>query len=259
MIDDNAWTNPLRAGNGGGAGYAEPNITVEDGGEWLAIEFNMSEGGGGDHGVVYWDYDTTAPDGLRLQGILLPFVDQAFFSEEEALAALIPDTHLRSTTSPLVSGDVEGAAPSSPNGWEFDVNASDGTSDMFVLDNPDGAVFSTSMNVDGQTIHVNVTDGTPSDGDTFQIFNADSIVGTPTVATEGWSFRHCNGLGRLWWRASVNTCGDFDMDGDVSMLLTERFKPWVGRVLLATVAEPQLSPMAIATVTATLIRLTKLV
>ena len=213
LIDDNTWTNPLRAGNGGGAGYAEPNITVEEGGEWLAIEFNMSEGGGGDSGVIYWDYDTTAPDGLRLQGILLPFVDQAFFSAEEAVAALVPDTHLRGTTAPLTGGEVEGEVPFAPAGWLFQVNGDDGTSDAFVASVPSD-VFSSTLDVTGQEFAIEAT-GNVAGGDSFQIVVADNIVGTPTILTDGWSWDAATGSVVFGEGGGGQTCGDFDMDNDV--------------------------------------------
>ena len=115
LIDDNSWTNPLRDANGGGAGWVETTFNdIAEGGEWLSMEFNMAEGGGGDHGVLYWDYDTQAAFGSRLQGLLVPFSDQAFFNEEEAIAALIPDSHLRSTTAALIGGEVSEQLPARP-------------------------------------------------------------------------------------------------------------------------------------------------
>ena len=41
----------------GGAPIVEVDFEniAEAGGEWLAIEFNMAEGGGSDGGMLYWD------------------------------------------------------------------------------------------------------------------------------------------------------------------------------------------------------------
>ena len=214
LIDDNTWTCPDRSCNGGGNGWAEVTIDgVAAGGEWLALEFNMAEGGGGDHGVLFWDFDVAAAEGQRHQGLLVPFSDQAFFNEEEAIAALIPDSHLRSTTAPLVAGEVAGAIPNSPNGWEFDVNANDGTADAFTLDNPNADVFSTTLDVDG-AVFVIAAEGDVSEGDTFQIVIADNIVGTPTISPAGWSFN--SATGEVTFGADVMPlCGNFDGDMDV--------------------------------------------
>jgi len=61
LIDDNNWTDVYRTQNPMGDGWAETDINVSQNGEWLAVEFNMGEGGGGDAGVLYWDYNPNAP------------------------------------------------------------------------------------------------------------------------------------------------------------------------------------------------------
>ena len=55
LINDNSWTNALSNGNGGAPIIEVEFENIADGGEWLAIEFNTAEGGGGDRGMLYWD------------------------------------------------------------------------------------------------------------------------------------------------------------------------------------------------------------
>ena len=104
LINDNTWTNTLRTGNAGGVGYAEVDIDVADGGEWLAVEFNMGEGGGGDSGVVYWDYNPEAPEGDRLNGAEgFPEIVEDPIDVGDAESMFIPDTHLRSVIQEVLA------------------------------------------------------------------------------------------------------------------------------------------------------------
>ena len=98
LIDDNAWTSVFRDQNAGGQGLGEIDIDVAAGGEWLAIEFDQGEGGGSDAGIVYWDYDPSAPDGQRLGGQAgFPEIVEDPIDPVDAETMYIPDTHLRST------------------------------------------------------------------------------------------------------------------------------------------------------------------
>ncbi len=211
LINDNAWTNALSNGNGGGV-IAEADFDdIAAGGEWLAIEFNMAEGGGGDHGMLYWDAGE--------DGEFLPSVQGDGVFEEDAAVLLVPDTHLRSPSTPpeLLSADISGTVPSSNSGWEFEINAADGTSDAFVLDNPDADVFTTTLDVEGAEFFLNV-EGDVAEGDSFQIVVADTVTGTPTISPEGWNFDAATGsvvFGELS-SCDPNTMGDLDGSGDVA-------------------------------------------
>ena len=55
LIDDNAWTNPAGTSNGGSP-IVEKNF--EEAG-WYSFHMQTAEGGGGDAGVLYWDYDNS--------------------------------------------------------------------------------------------------------------------------------------------------------------------------------------------------------
>ena len=206
LIDDNTWTNVLRDANGGGGGFGEIDLTVAEGGEWLAIEVNAAEGGGGDSGVIYWDFKPgegpEAGDGFP------EFPEDALF-EEDAEALLIPDTHLRSSTRPLLSADINGTVPASPGGWEFEVDATDGSSDVFSLTNPDSNIFTTSIDVDGAEFIIKVVGGEVSSGDSFQIISADNITGSPSVFPADWTFNPDTGF--ITFGAGV--AGDFNGNG----------------------------------------------
>ena len=131
LIDDNTWTTPLRDGNGGGAGWKRVEIDVADGGEWLAVEFNMGEGGGGDSGVVYWDYNPDAPEGDRLGGQERISRHCRRSDRPQAMREMmyIPDTHLRLDFARLISADLVGQSTDSVLGYEFDIDGDTDTAD----------------------------------------------------------------------------------------------------------------------------------
>lgn len=210
LINDNDWTNALSTGNGGAPIVTAEFDDIAAGGEWLAMEMNIAEGGGGDSGVLYWD-------ALDIDGVF-PAAQGDGVDDLDAVFLMVPDTHLRSPTepAPLVSADITGAIPSSSTGWAFEVNAADGTSDAFVLDNPDSDVFTTTLDLADAEFVINV-EGDVSEGDSFQIVVADEITGSATVLTEGWSFDASTGLvtfgaGPL---CDPNSQGDLDGNGMV--------------------------------------------
>lgn len=218
LIDDNAWTNSLSTANGG-APIVEADIQdVPADGEWLNIQFIAAEGGGGDSGILYWDFFD--------EDEFFPLDQGEGVFAEDAPGFLIPDSHLRSPMTPpaLISGDVTGMVPASPTGWEIDVNPADGSSDAFVVENPDEAVYTTILDVDGAEFHINVL-GDVNEGDSFRILVADTIVGDLTIATEGWNFDAATG--RVTFGAAAVTCeslaeariaGDADGNGEVAFL-----------------------------------------
>lgn len=207
LINDNSWTNALSTGNGGAPIVEVDFQDIAEGGEWLAIEFNMAEGGGGDSGMLYWD----ALD----EDDFFPLDQGEGVLDLDAAVFMIPDSHLRSpeTPSELVSGDFVASLPNVAGGWEIDVNPADGTSDSFGLDNPDADIYTTILNVDGVEFHINAL-GDVSEGTSFQILQADTIAGTPTIATDGWSFDPATGS--VVFGAVVGGIqGDLDGNGTV--------------------------------------------
>ena len=141
LIDDNNWTD-IDRDRGTLDLPGEADITVAAGGEWLAVEFYMSEGGGHDAGIIYWNYDVANntfvdPDGFDdVADDLIP-LDQTQIPD-----LWIPQSHTRS--GPTGGGEVttvisegidttlatglngpdgtHGAAGSNPEGeqWEWD-------------------------------------------------------------------------------------------------------------------------------------------
>ena len=208
LINDNSWTNALSDGNGGAPIVEVDFEDIAEGGEWLAIEFNMAEGGGGDHGMLYWDaFDEDDFFPLN-QGDGVVDIDAAVF--------MIPDSHLRSPVEParLVSGDAVGTIRTRPAGIEIDVNPADGTADTFTVESPDEDVFSTVFDLDGVVLSVNPL-GEVADGSSFRIVEADTVTGTPIVATEGWSFDAASGS-LVFGEVSSGIAGDIDGDGSVA-------------------------------------------
>lgn len=213
LIDDNAWTNVDRSGNTGGGGYAEVDIDVAGGGEWLAVEFNMGEGGGGDSGVLYWDYDPTAPAGDRLGGQpgFPEFVEDPI-DLADAENMFIPDSHLRSSTRELLSADLSASITSAILGYEFEIDGNTDTADRIVVDNPNPDVYTTILDVDGVTFLVTAT-GDIQQGESFQIISASQIVGTPNIVSsdpgQTWTFNPATG--RITFGAGL--VGDYNGNG----------------------------------------------
>jgi hypothetical protein len=218
LIDDNNWTNVLRDGNDG-VGLAEVDIDVADGGEWLAIEFNMAEGGGGDAGIVYWDYNPDNPEGQRLGGQDgFPEFSTDILDPVDAETMYIPDTHLRSR--PLLSANLTAGPVTSERPFQFDVNGDTGESDALSVGNPDPNVYTTILELgDDLTFQIKAT-GTLTDGQRFTVVDADQITGsTPTIeallpADQVWDYDPMTG------EICVNTCGglpsvigDSNLDG----------------------------------------------
>jgi len=227
IINDNSWTNSLSVANGGAPIVEVDFEGIADDGEWLAMEFAMAEGGGGDHGMLYWD-------ALDEDGIFPVEQGEGVFAED-AFLLQIPDTHLRGPENPptLVSGEATASVPDRDSGravtgWLVDVNPADGTSDQFVTENPDDAVYSTTLDVEDVILHVNPLSD-PSDGDSFQVFVADTINGTPTIATEGWTYDSATGsvvFGQLVG-CNPDSLGDLDGNGTVEfadfLVLSQNF------------------------------------
>lgn len=206
------WINPAVGGE-----FVPANFeNIADGGEWLAIEVNIAEHARNaagavqfemepvDNGMLYWD-------ALDVLGFPLDHADVVL--NEDAANLMIPNTHLRSPvrSGELVIGDAVGTIPARQVGWEIDVNPADGTADTFAVENPNEDIFSTVVDLDGILFKVNPL-GEVTEGSSFRIVDADSFVGTPIIATEGWTFDS----GSLVFREmSAGIAGDIDGDGMV--------------------------------------------
>lgn len=185
---------------------------IAEGGEWLAMEVNLAEDKTriGQNGMLFWD----ALD----EDDLFPLDQSERVPDFDAADLVVPDTHLRSVSEParLVSGDAVGTVPARQVGWELDVNPADGTADTFAVENPDENVYSTVVDLDGILLTINPL-GEVTDGSSFRIVEADSVVGTPIIATDGWTFDAATGS--ITFGDAIgcdpNTMGDLDGNGMV--------------------------------------------
>ncbi len=216
LIDDNQWTDALSRANGGAPIVEVDFKDVADGGEWLSIEFNAGEGctmcggvgGEGNSGLLYWDFQDE--DGV------FPQEQGEGVDEFDAFALMIPDSHLRGPESPreLLNAELVGTIPEREAGWEIDVDPAQGTADTFVVANPDSDIFTTSLDIDGVEFHINPL-GEVTEGDSFRFLLADSVTGTPIIATEGWSFDATTGS-IVFGTVAPALPGDIDGDGSVA-------------------------------------------
>ncbi|MEZ6120765.1 MAG: hypothetical protein R3C28_29890 [Pirellulaceae bacterium] len=121
------------------------------------------------------------------------------------------------SAAPLASADLSAEVLTSRE-FQFDVNGDTGDADQFVVENPDPAVFTTILNVDGATFQI-AASGDVSNGEAFRIIDADTILGTPTIVSvnpnQNWVFDAATG------RVCLGSCpgnltGDFNGDGSVT-------------------------------------------
>ena len=127
---------------------------------------------------------------------------------------------VKTTAAPLVSADLS-AEVGTTRDWQFDVNGDTDTADQFVMDNPDPNVFTTILNIDGVTFQIAGT-GTLANGDSFEIVDADQIVGTPIITSlnpnQTWSFDPNTGLITLGAALDGDYNGNGALDaGDLDM------------------------------------------
>ncbi|MCA9170157.1 MAG: PEP-CTERM sorting domain-containing protein, partial [Planctomycetales bacterium] len=124
---------------------------------------------------------------------------------------------VKHTAAPLVTADLE-ASVSNARTWQFDVNGDTNTSDSFVVPNPDPAVYTSILDMDGVTIEINAT-GAVANGDAFKIIDADQIMGnvtiTSVVAGQNWVFDAATGRACLGTCPGVSANGDYNGDGQV--------------------------------------------
>ena len=181
--------------------------------EWLKMEFNMAEGGGGDSGIIYWDYNPNAPAGQRLGGGEgFPDDTSMAINAVDAESLFIPDTHLRSTTAVLLSAD-RSATVVSERPLEFDVDGATGKSDQLAVDEPNPNVnYNTTLDVDGITFQI-APKGTIANGAIFDLINADQVVGTPIITSlvpgQVWTWIPATGQIRL----GAGMLGDYNNNG----------------------------------------------
>ncbi len=85
LIDDNNWTGPNGSDNGGSPIVEKTFDTAG----WKTFEFEMAEGGGGDSGVLYWDYNNSD----------FPATN----ADPAGLGAIVPAENFRTADYPVLS------------------------------------------------------------------------------------------------------------------------------------------------------------
>ena len=166
LINDNTWTNVETSGNGGSP-VVSRNFTVDAGGEWVAMEYNTGEGGGGDAGVLYWDYNNGIGGGTGFPAAQADGIDLA----ANGAALLVPDSNLRSTITPLISAELV-VALSEPLTYEFEI-APDGSHDTLTATNPNMSVYTSIIDLSGAHLAVLFTGEEPEAGTMAQLFEGD--------------------------------------------------------------------------------------
>ncbi|MCA9214326.1 MAG: hypothetical protein KDB27_14740, partial [Planctomycetales bacterium] len=117
------------------------------------------------------------------------------------------------TGTPLVSGDIDGEVRIGLD-IQFDVNGDTNEADQIVLENPNANIYTTKLDVDGQTFFIAPT-GAIASGDSFRIIDADVITGTPIITSDdgrNWVFDAATG------NVCVDSCaggvaGDYNGNG----------------------------------------------
>ena len=178
ILNDSRSSTVLSDGNRG-ASIGEVEIQdVGPDGEWLAVEFNMSEGGGEDSGIIYWDYSTET--GVGGNDLLFPVERTDAIFEEDAGLLAIPNTHLRSSEAPITRADVTGSlaeAMVQADVLELNIQVSPEGNDEVVVGEigvvGDGMSI---LDVSDTTVRI-VADGDIAVGAEFPIFVADEVIG----------------------------------------------------------------------------------
>lgn len=228
LINDNAWTD-IRGAANGGSPIVEATFTgIAAGGEWLDIEFMAWEGGGGDAGMLAWDYSTTGGVGGNFS---FPLLQTDSMDDDALRASAIPDTHLRTfgltaTTSPELASYAT---------YRFDIH-SKSFSDKIGAAAGIG-VSSNPVNLNGATLEIkNVNDlyntqsvdliSGPFTGTATFVFPAGTTWDTSNFATTGEITLLTGNPGP---GGGGGNPGDFDADGDVdSADLSDFFFAWTG-------------------------------
>ena len=227
LINDNTWTDALSLENGGAPIVEVDFEDIAEGGEWLAIEFNTGEGGGGDSGMLYWDvFDE---DGFfpNDQGEGVLDIDAAVF--------MIPDSHLRSSERELLGADAEGSLADTigqADVLQLELQVSPDGSDTIALQDIAVGEGVATLDVAGATVQI-VPSGEIADGTEFQIFDADVVTGLETfnLIADGFdTSRLAEGVivfGTATAVCDATTGGDIDGDGTVGfsdfLILSDNF------------------------------------
>ena len=125
----------------------------------------MSEGGGGDAGILFWG-NLDDPD-------IFDDTNGNALSQEEIDTFVIRNDQLRSVVSVVESADSSAGLKTNV---AYVLQAGADGNDQISVDDSDG-VYTTTLDVAGVTIIVEAGEGI-AEGTEFKIFEADNIIGT---------------------------------------------------------------------------------
>ena len=205
VIHDNDWANIDGSDQIADIGYA--NFTnIDTGGEWRKIEIWMSEGGGGDGGILY-------AGSLKDPDIWDDRDPNALTQDQRDKFVLRPD-QIRTQIESILSGEANAKLRDDVT---YVVQVGNGDGDRIVVNDRAG-VLTTSLDLAGATIRVKALDGL-AEGTSWMLFDADSITGADTV---NWLFDDpalwdLSQIGSGIIRFGASSTGDCNGDGMITI------------------------------------------
>ena len=208
LVLDNDWSNLDGSGNPPDFNAVATFDNIAAGGEWREIEIWMSEGGGGDGGILYMG-SLSDPD-------IFDDLSEDALTQEQIDNYTVPAENLRSLASVIESADA-GAALDTTLEYVLQVQA-DGTNDAIAVEDG-GGVFNTTLDVTGAAIRIDAEEGI-AEGTSYHIIDADNIMGSFDLLADNpsmWAFNPATGMltyggGGL---CDPNSQGDLDGNGMV--------------------------------------------
>ena len=129
----------------------------------------MSEGGGGDAGIIYLGNEDD-PD-------LFDVASEDALTQEQRDKFIVPAENLRGEGIVLLSADADAALSA---GLEYAIQVgADGSHDSLDIDN-NGGLYTTTLDASGGAVKIEAEEGI-AEGTAFQIFGADSVAGTDSL------------------------------------------------------------------------------
>ena len=231
-IPDGTWT--VGFGSDDGGNIRIPGITLEDwlnndsfeddeirretprGHGWTVGTFSLSEPL--ETTITGQFYERAGGDSFEIAVIEGEVIEDANPANGwELLGDGTLDWSVTTTAAPLVSADLSADVLDS-RAWQFDVDGDTDMADQLVLSNPDPDVYTTILNVDGVTFQI-ASSGSLAIGDSFQIVDADQILGVPIITSlnpaETWSFDASTGL--LIFGTGGGLTGDYNNNGELDV------------------------------------------
>ena len=196
LVNDNAWVGVDGVRNGTEGDNPSPLVEVdidvadEANGDWIAMEFIMAEGGGGDAATLFWN-------GTDLDNEVI--ADSSAVMDDPSL--LVPQSHTRSK----LPGAVEDLVSTAVLGDDGRVYKMQVSSDL--LDSDHIVFFDGTLDVTDVTINVEA-DGDLVEGDSWVLIVGSDVVGMDTVNynfadPSAWDLSQAGTTGRITYTGSA--------------------------------------------------------